>query len=215
MNHLHPFDVAERLHTRCLVGPKRGEEARNAFQEAVTSGGPDAVWNVSFANSLGIEYGFASSFLGPILDNCGRSIAHSNVVVVVSGRCDTDRGQLLKGLAWQEGDKAFPPEDQLLTLLASKQRCFVFCASAAENPLGPLEYMGTVEKELHDLLAFLETVPQATITDVEERLDWKTEIAVHRLEELAKRRQVFVLPETGKRNRYASVLRILGKGDAT
>jgi hypothetical protein len=212
VSYLHHFDVAEHLHTRCLVGPYRGEEARFVFYQVVAKIAPPAVWNVSFENSEGIEYGFAGAFLGPILSKCGSGIGRSNIVVVVSGQHSADRSQLLKGLVWEEGDTKWPLDVEWLRVLAEKERYCVFCASAKKFGPGGLEYLGTTEKELH-LLKFLEDVPEATVDDVEKALKWKTADAVHRLEEISRRRQVLVLPQEAQNERYMSVAQALKGGD--
>ena len=213
MSYLQCFDVAKELGSLCVFGPYRGNTVRLKLSQRIAEVAAPMVWNVTFANSEGIEYGFAGTFLGPILDQCGENIGQDNVVVVISGKTSGDRTRLLKGLVWQEGDKKFPPEQEWLRVIAQKQRYCIFRPPLSQSAAVSLDYLGTTEKELLDLLAFLEGVPEADVNDVEQALKWKTSDAVHRLEELNRRRQVLLVSPQTQNDRYMSIAQILKQGD--
>jgi hypothetical protein len=206
--HLVLFDVAEALGADYLGGDIHGNDAFELITNAISHGGANKVWNLLWPSNWGFEYKFVGASLGPLLDEYGKRLP-SNTVIVVSGR---PRSRLLSGLAWQKGDFKMPREDEAGTVISGKQRFCVFAPNSIHSQAGELEYIGTTQGELQQLLSFLEKRGcSVSAQEIHQALNWGIEEVVHRLDELEKRRQIFFSGD-GMGTLYTSILTILNKG---
>lgn len=209
---LKVFDVAEQMNNSWLIGYDMGEQAQKKLKAAIDDAGANVVWKIEFGRSIGVDYCFVETCLAPILTDYGKSLP-DNTILVVPCRNGSDRENLLRGLGWQRGDANVYTEQEALNLIIQRKRfCVRVKAPKEENP-NDLDYVATSEQNLLQAVRLIESKGEATVDDVKKGLQWDTSNAVHALEELKRRRQIFSLPVTqkssGEDEHYLSITRIL------
>ena len=211
-SYLKVFDVAKQMNTSWLIGYDRGEQAHKKLKSAIDAAGANLVWRVEFGHSIGVDYCFVETCLAPILTDCGKTLP-DNTVLVIPCRNGSDRENLFRGLSWQRGDANVFTEQEALNLIIQRKRfCIRVKAPNEENP-SDLDYVATSEQHLLEALQLIESLGEATVDDMKMKLQWDAAKAVHALEDLERRRQIFRLPvaqrQSGEEARYLSITRIL------